>query len=315
MPRFSFSKPSLQAVPGHVGGALRFWNLFKTLSVQEITADAGRPFHLALIGTDDQAALLRTRLARESPIPHDLGPEGPPDVRAFVGGYATTADAPPGSLTLDADALTADEGALAGALTRLVAEHPDLRVALARNVPAFRPAAAASLIADACKENTRIALLSALPGVLPITAFLLPATALGDMVILTRNQGMLLLRIAAAYGKDVDLKARTRELLPVVGGAFGWRAAARELIGLVPGGVGLAVKGAVAYAGTYTVGKAAAVYYSTGKALPAPRLRQLYRDALADAGARLAPLLRRAKGKGAASEAVDAVDKGDAARV
>lgn len=314
MPRFSFSKPTLQAATGHAGGALRFWNLFKTLSVQAISDEAGQPFHLALIGTEDQTALLRTRLARESPVPRDLGPEGPPDVRAFVGGYGTPGDAPPGSLTLDADALTADEGALAAMLARLVGERPDLRVALARHVPAFRPAAAQALIADACKENARIALLSALPGVLPMTAFLLPATALGDMVILTRNQGMLLLRIAAAYGKEIDLKARTRELLPVVGGAFGWRAAARELIGLVPGGVGLAIKGAVAYAGTYTVGKAAAVYYSTGQALPAPRLRQLYRDALADAGARIAPLLRRAKGKNA-GEDKDAVDNGDSARV
>jgi len=30
MTRFSFSKPSLQAATGHAGGALRFWNLFKT---------------------------------------------------------------------------------------------------------------------------------------------------------------------------------------------------------------------------------------------------------------------------------------------
>ncbi len=70
---------------------------------------------------------------------------------------------------------------------------------------------------------------------------------------------------------------------------------ARELIGLVPGGIGLLVKGSVAYAGTYTVGKAAAIYYSTGQTLTGERLKQLYRDALKDAGARVRPLLPRRK--------------------
>ena len=159
-----------------------------------------------------------------------------------------------------------DEAGLASVLAQIVTAHPDLRIALARRVPAFRPASVNALIGEAARENAKIALLSALPGIVPVTAFLLPVTALGDMVILTRNQAVLLLKIAAAYGKEIDLRARTRELLPVVGSAFGWRAAARELIGLVPGGIGLVVKGSIAYAGTYTVGRAASIYYSTGHA-------------------------------------------------
>ena len=92
-------------------------------------------------------------------------------------------------------------------------------------------------------DNAKLAVLSALPGVIPFTDVLLPATALGDMVLLTRNQVFLLLRIAAAYGQEVDLRARVRELLPVVGSAFGWRALARELLGLVPGGIGVVDQG------------------------------------------------------------------------
>ena len=300
MPRFSLPKlslpaPVLKSVPGQVSGAWRLWSLFKTLSVQDIAEAAERPFQLALVGTEDHAALLAARLARESASPRDLGPSGPPDIRPFVARFADAGTAPPGSLILDADALTADEARLAEALAGIALAQPDLRLSLARHVPAFRPAVTALLISDASKENAKIALVSALPGLIPMTSFLLPATALGDMVILTKNQGMLLLRIAAAYGREVDLRARMRELLPVVGSAFGWRAAARELIGLVPGGIGLLVKGSIAYAGTYTVGKAAAVYYSTGQTLSGPRLRRLYLDAYKEATVRVRPLLRRVK--------------------
>jgi len=295
MPRLPFTPPALKAVPGQVGGAMRLWSLFKSLRIQDIAEAAERPFQLALIGTEDHAHLLTARLALESAAPRDLGPQGPADVRPYVAHYGGRDAAPPGTLTLDADALTADEARLAVALAVIVSEHPDLRLALARHVPAFRPAVVACLIGEASRDNAKIALVSALPGIVPFTAFLLPATALGDMVLLTKNQVLLLLRIAAAYGKDMDLRARTRELLPVVGSAFGWRAAARELIGLVPGGIGLLVKGCIAYAGTYTVGKSAAVYYSTGHTLSPSRLRQLYNDAFRDAVARVRPLLRRGK--------------------
>lgn len=306
MLRSPFASPALKAAPGQVGGAMRLWTLFKSLNLQDISEAAERPFHLALAGAEDHAHLLTARLALESAAPRDLGAQGPADIRPHAAHYADRAAAPPGSLMLDADALTADEARLTAALAAIVAEHPDLRLALARHVPAFRPAAVASLIAEASKDNAKIALLSALPGVLPATAFLLPTTALGDMVLLTKNQVLLLLRIAAAYGKEMDLRARTRELLPVVGSAFGWRAAARELLGLVPGGVGLLVKGCIAYAGTYTVGKAAAVYYSTGHTLSPSRLRQLYGDGVKDAVARLRPLLRRRQTRPTVDKSADA---------
>lgn len=306
MPRLPFAPRALKAVPRQVGGAMRLWTLFKSLRVQDIAEAAERPFHIALIGTEDHARLLMARIALESSAPRDLGPQGPADITPCVAWYADRRQAPPGSLTLDAGALTADEASLAAALAQLTAEQPDLRLALARHVPAFRPAVVSLLIAEAAKDNAKIALLSALPGAVPFTGFLLPTTALGDMVLLTKNQILLLLRIAAAYGKDMDLRARTRELLPVVGSAFGWRAAARELIGLVPGGIGMVVKGCIAYAGTYTVGKAAAVYYSTGQTLSPSRLRQLYNDAFKDAVARIRPLLRRGKTRPTVDKSADA---------
>ncbi len=292
---FSLPKVALKAVPGHARGAWQVWNLVKGLNVSEIADAAEKPFHLALVGTQDHTDLLAARLALEIAEPRDLGPSGPADISAFVQSYRTEADVPLDSLMLDAETLTASETELAATLAGMAAAHPDLRLSLARHVPAFRPAVATLLINEAAKENAKLAMLSALPGVIPFTDFLLPATAFGDMILLTKNQGLLLMSIAAAYGREVDMKARTRELLPVAGSAFGWRLAARQLIGLVPGGVGVAVKGAVAYAGTYTVGRSAQAYYSTGQTLSAPRLQQVYRDALQQAVARALPLTKRLK--------------------
>ena len=295
MPKFSLPNLPLKAVPGHARGAWQVWNLVKGLNIADLAEAAEMPFHLALTGTEDHTRLLAARLALETPEPRDLGPNGPANISAYVRSYPALTDVPPGSLALDAEALTASETELATTLAGIAAAHPELRVSLARHVPAFRPAVATLLINDASKENAKIAMLSALPGIIPFTDILLPATALGDMILLTKNQGFLLLSLAAAYGKEIDFKARTRELLPVVGSAFGWRTVARQLIGLVPGGIGVAVKGAVAYAGTYTVGKSASLYYSTGQTLSGPRLQQMYKDALGQAVARVLPFGKRLK--------------------
>ncbi len=309
MPKLPSVNTLLKSAPGSARGAWTFWNLIKSLNVSDIAAAAEAPFRLALVGTEDHADLLRARLALETAVPRDLGPSGPADISAYVASYVSKADVPAGSLMLDAETATASEAALGAVLTALVAAHPELRLSLARHVPAFRPAVTTALINEVSKENAKLALLSALPGVLPLTGFLLPATALGDMILLTKNQGLLLLSIAAAYGREVDLRARTRELLPVVGSAFGWRAAARQLVGLVPGGVGLVFKGCIAYAGTYTVGRSAALYYSTGQTLTGPRLRQAYQDALRDGLAYTSALAKRLKrprkGKPPAGIAVD----------
>jgi uncharacterized protein (DUF697 family) len=287
-------KVSGTVTPANLGGMWKFWKTVSGAAVQEIAAEAARPVHLMLVGTPDQAALLTARLALETPVPRDT-PEGPPDIRSFVLRVSSAEELPADALALDADAVTADETKLAQALARIVLRHPDRRLALARAIPAFRPAVADQLIQEASLTNAKLAVLSALPGVIPFTDVLMPLTSAGDMVLLTRNQIILLLKIAAAYGRDVDLRARVRELLPVVGSAFGWRALARELLGLVPGGIGVVVKGAVAYAGTYTVGKGAAIYYSTGRTLSDTRLKQLYKASFKEALGRVKRLVRRKK--------------------
>ena len=48
-----------------------------------------------------------------------------------------------------------------------------------------------------------------------------------------KNPGTLF-RLALAYGALPEFQSRIREVIPVVGGAFLWRQAARSLVGLIP---------------------------------------------------------------------------------
>ena len=79
------------------------------------------------------------------------------------------------------------------------------------------------------------------------------------MPVLTVNQVRLILRIADAYGFEID-KERLPEVLAVFGSGFGFRKFARRGAELVPV-LGWALKGAVAYAGTRALGEAAMRYF------------------------------------------------------
>ncbi|MDX6426703.1 MAG: hypothetical protein QOD52_2108 [Gaiellaceae bacterium] len=117
--------------------------------------------------------------------------------------------------------------------------------ALAARLPALRRAVCDELIRSFSKKNAIISAAVFVPGV--------------DLPVLTLNQARLVLRIALAYGQEID-KERAFELLGVVGVGFGLRTVARELLDLVPV-AGWAVKGAVAYAGTRALGEAAVRYF------------------------------------------------------
>ncbi len=125
---------------------------------------------------------------------------------------------------------------------------------LARRLPVFRRAVCETLIRRFSMQNALIGAVTIVPGV--------------DMPVLTLNQARLVLRIAHAYGHEID-RERAAELLGVVGAGLGFRAVARQLLDLVPV-AGWAVKGAVAYAGTRAVGEAAVRYFEARPAEPAP---------------------------------------------
>ena len=111
-----------------------------------------------------------------------------------------------------------------------------IEVAVGRRLPALRDTVAAKLTRDAAMAALKVAGASAVIDHVPILGIVLGAFASGaDMFAITGIQMNLMLNIGATYGRDPDL-SQMWELLPVVGGGFGWRALARELSGFIPVG-------------------------------------------------------------------------------
>jgi len=264
----------------------------KELSTEEVRALADKPFRIALVGSP-----MRTHDVAEQLLEGLALPERERS-RAFL---LSSTSVPAEQVDIVIDCGGADEPVLGahyswllpeqGKLVaqRIVQDLPGLAVALARRFPLLREPAVEYLIREAARVNGQIAMLSAIPSVIPLAGMLLPPAAVADIVLLTKNQILLLLKIAAALGMPYHTRDRLREIVPVVAGAMGWRSLAREFVGIVPGGVGVLVKGAIAYAGTYVVGKGAEWFWRTGRELSRQQKERLYRQMLEEATRVLAP--------------------------
>ena len=133
---------------------------------------------------------------------------------------------------------------IARAIAHSLNEHA---TPLAARLPVLRDAVVDRLITRFSRQNAMIGVAVFVPG--------------ADMPVLTVNQIRLLMRIADAYGFELD-RERIPEVLGVIGTGFGFRAVARSLLGVVPV-AGWAVKGGIAYGGTRALGEAAKRYFET----------------------------------------------------
>jgi uncharacterized protein (DUF697 family) len=133
---------------------------------------------------------------------------------------------------------------IAGAIARALGERA---TPLAARLPVLRDAVVDRLIAQFSRQNGIVGAAVFLPG--------------ADLPVLTLNQIRLLMRIADAYGFELD-RRRIPEVLGVIGGGLGLRAVARSLLGVVPV-VGWVVKAGIAYGGTRALGEAARRYFET----------------------------------------------------
>lgn len=164
----------------------------------------------------------------------------------------------------------------------LIERCKGVEIAVGRRLPVLRETVAAKLTRDAANNALKVALASAVVDHIPVFGLVLGAFAsAGDMVAITGIQMMLLLHVEAAYGRDPDVQ-RLWQLLPVVGGGFGWRMLARELSGFIPV-AGIAIKGAIAYAGTIVVGEGVTFYYEHGRHMSAGQASSLYESTKSDA--------------------------------
>ena len=144
-----------------------------------------------------------------------------------------------GSQLYDAIA-SSDPRDLSDKLARWLVSASDKHLAFAANFPFCRDAEVDKLINAVAVQNAAVGAVTIIPG--------------ADMPVMTANQAKLALDISAAYGKPLD-PARVPELLGVLGAGFGYRAVARQLLGLVPG-LGVVLKAGVGYAGTVATGRA-----------------------------------------------------------
>lgn len=160
----------------------------------------------------------------------------------------------------------------------IVSLNLELAPALGRNFPELRVAAVRAIVDETSKANAQFALVSNVPAVIPIVGNIVAAGA--DLIVLTKNQVMMVFKIAAAHNRDLNNQmAMMRELAPVVGGGFLWRTVAREAASFLPLAAGTVPKVAIAYVGTVVMGRAADYYYRFGEKPTRQHLREFTRKA------------------------------------
>jgi uncharacterized protein (DUF697 family) len=174
--------------------------------------------------------------------------EGVPIVAVLAGPLGEDESDPPYVLAENVVRVTPGSGFPVDRIARALAHALGERATpLAARLPVLRDAVVDRLIAQFSRQN----------GVVGVAVFLPGA----DLPVLTLNQIRMLMRIADAYGFELD-KDRIPEVLGVVGSGLGLRAVARSLLGVVPV-AGWAVKGAIAYGGTRALGEAARRYFES----------------------------------------------------
>lgn len=171
---------------------------------------------------------------------------------------------------LDDGARDAVAGALLTALPR------DLHMSAGREFPPLRQAVSVGLIDETAKANAGYAFTTALAETVPVLSAPL---AVGDMVVLTKNQLLMCYRIVLAHGRQGDPRSLMGEIVGVLGGGVLLRQAARQLVGLIPV-LGIVPKVAIAYAGTWAIGRAMAMWAGEGREVTAGAIRRYSREGL-----------------------------------
>jgi uncharacterized protein (DUF697 family) len=146
---------------------------------------------------------------------------------------------------IDVDVDCSDSRPLEELGTWIVQNAPGKRIPLAVAFPFLRHPLAVELAKQNTIQNGAIGIVFFMPG--------------ADMPLITLNQAKMVLQIAAVYGQPMNMD-RAREVIAVVAGGFGCRAAARKITAQVPV-LGWAVKPAVAASGTMAMAIAAIEYF------------------------------------------------------
>jgi uncharacterized protein (DUF697 family) len=298
------------------------WRVVREIDLQAIRAQASMPFELVIASDDREMAshLRHTLSPRGAASPHPWLRLVPPGAQAEL---TTTPDAAivvSSRLPLDAE-LAGLVQQLQRARVPVVVAHvvrtpavpspnvtgyvvvPDLdergavqiaaalidllpddgRLAFAHQLPPFRQPMFDLIIEQTARANATYSVTTGLAEVVPM---LTAPLNLGDMVILTKNQLLMSYRLVLAAGRDGEPRQLITEILGVLGGGILFRQLARQLIGLIPV-AGLIPKVAIAYGGTWAIGRAVVLWVTEGRAVTADTVRALSTEGL-ERGRRLA---------------------------
>jgi uncharacterized protein (DUF697 family) len=266
---------------GAVGNVRNFMNVVKEIDFDEVQQRAEQPPRVLVIGISDDAA----RTTAEAIFGSNAGRYV--DARSNESGGRIDAARYDAIIVADPENTglldevkrrstrsnsgnllsiqrAGDPGQVANLRARVLGSTLDLAPSYGRHFPEFRPAAVKEIVGDTARANAQFALVSNIPAIVPILGGFVSASA--DLIVLTKNQVMMSYKIAAAHGRDLqDQGAIIRELVPVVGAGFLWRTIAREAVSFLPMAAGTIPKVVIAYAGTFSVGRAIDFYYRFGK--------------------------------------------------
>lgn len=292
-----------------IGNIAQFWRLTRELDLNGLRETFERPVTIRVLGSDTATAQRLARLIEPDPSASEvsvgvLGQSDRDRADLYVIALSTGLDVDQRRRLHDlsvgetplvlvqthsADLLVvgiAEERVLALAPNEgddetrerlfklLVRAAPEIMLSAGRRHPLLREPVADHVVRDTARVNAQFAALSSLPATLPLVGGLVGDMA--DALVLTKNQVVLLFKLAGLYGRDLRLRRQLLfEVLPVVGGAFFWRTTARAAVGLLPPMLSLVPKTVVAYSGTYVVGQMARYYFRTGDRPSPERMREL----------------------------------------
>lgn len=153
---------------------------------------------------------------------------------------------------------------------------PDRKLSLARNYPLFREAVANDVINETSVANASYSFSTGLAEIVPVLD--IPFNV-ADMIILTKAQAFMIYRLGLIFGLSTRWQDHLAAFGSTIGFGFVWRTIARQLVGLVPG-VGILPKVAIAYAGTYAMGRGALEWYHTGRKVNPSDIQSFFRQAM-----------------------------------
>ncbi|WP_321472855.1 hypothetical protein [uncultured Paludibaculum sp.] len=292
--------------------SLRFLDQVRTaisrINPNEIRQSAERPVRVLMLGSssafyaqlEDFLAPANVSREKRMEIARTLTRSGDadPDGRYHLI-IAEPGTPVPEGWDLNKDAFLFDPAHPKRLVHNVIENFDEATLPMARLFPPFRQAAIDKTIYTVSKENALFSILTALPNIIPSLAELpwMVGEFASDTAVLTTNQIRMAFLLAAASDRAVGFREQRSEIGSIVAGAWGWRAAARELVGKIPFGGGIIPKAAIAYAGTYVVGLSLERVYRVGYGLTRAERAEAYEAALAKGKEVAAGLLDRVRRK------------------